>query len=198
MRITARVAIAGNNWRPTFPSINLRECFQRVAPNDERFDEGAFRRQVANQPAVQIGGNDTPTILSYGALLIESVHNWLEAECKKANTPAAEIAARRIAQRLSTRAESSRTQAVRVDIQPILIPWHGKKVRLPRVKITTNEMGGVGKPFAAEFAMLIADFVERYNDRFEEQDNPRVILAPETIALIERKKEITKENHNEL
>ncbi len=197
MRITARVAIAGNNWKPTFPTINLRECFHKVGQNDERFDEGAFRRQVANQSAVQIGGNDTPTILSYGALLIESVHNWLDAECKKADSPTAKIAARRIAQRLATRAETSHTQAVRVDIQPILIPWRGKKVRLPRVKITTNDMGVVGKPFAAEFAMIIADFVERYNVRFEAQGNPRVILAPETLALIERKHEITQENEDE-
>lgn len=190
MRITARIMAAGECWRPRWPRIDLVKCFPKV-DGKEFFDEDEFRRQVKDNPMIQLSSDDKGTPCAFGAILIASVNDWLDDNDKSND---GERTRERIKKRLDRQLERGRVSFVRVDISGKAIEWEKRIVKVAKIKITTDDKGVIEvHKYERDFAMIIADFVRCYSKRYVDRGDPPLMIAEETALLMKELHERTVE-----
>lgn len=70
MRISTKIVSSGECWHPHFPLIDVGACYQKCTDGATAFDEDEFRRQVRDQPEIQMSSRDYGTVCAFSAVLI--------------------------------------------------------------------------------------------------------------------------------
>ena len=70
MRISTKIVSSGECWHPHFPLIDVGACYQKCTDGATAFDEDEFRRQVRDQPEIQMSSRDYGTVCAFSAVMI--------------------------------------------------------------------------------------------------------------------------------
>lgn len=180
MRVTIPIASAGREWWPTLPKIREADCFARGEDGEEKFDEAAFRRQIAGNRNVNVGSRDGIAVCGFATMLFDALGAWLDDNSKNEDTPRMAEVKRRMSRKIG----SGRVSYVRVDITDAVTEYRGTLIRAPKVRVTHNDMGVVQPlPHEHRFAMVVATFCDALAARSRRNGEAPVFLAPETEAL---------------
>jgi len=190
MRITTKITSWGKSWFPSFPKIDLDSCYPKDENGEDVFDEANFRQQVRVNPLIQMASNDCGAPCAFGAILIQSVNDWLNDN----NEEETDEHSKKIRARINRRIENGNYSYCRIDITGVIIEWQKKLVRGVKVNIITKQNDAFESHlYEHDFAMIVADFCRCYSNKYVNRGDPPLVFTESTQKFIDDLRELTEE-----